>query len=72
MGIFGGGGGSSTPTVATVTPTKAATMADSSVQSAYESSKKRYSAAGTNSTILTSGSGDTGSVSTAKKTLLGQ
>lgn len=72
MGLFGGGGSSSAPTVATTVATKAASMADSSVQSAYESSKKRYGAAGSNSTILTSGSGDTGSVSTAKKTLLGQ
>ncbi|GAB3458424.1 hypothetical protein [Insolitispirillum peregrinum] len=71
MGMLGGGG-SATPTVATITPTKAASMADSAVQDAYAASRKRYSAAGTNTTVLTSGSGASGATTTGGKTLLGQ
>lgn len=67
-----GGGGSAAPSVATTVATKAASYADSAVQDAYESSRKRYAAAGTSSTILTGGMGDTATPSTASKTLLGQ
>ncbi|MEO0034818.1 MAG: hypothetical protein RLZZ501_841 [Pseudomonadota bacterium] len=67
-----GGGGSSTPAVATTVATKAANYADSAVQDAYESTRKRSAAAGTSSTILTSGEGDAAPVGTAKKSLLGQ
>ena len=66
-----GGGGSAAPTVATTVATKAASYADSAVQDAYESSRKRYSAAGTGRTILTGGLGDP-APSTQSKTLLGQ
>jgi hypothetical protein len=52
--------------------TKAANYADSAVQDAYESTRKRSAAAGTSSTILTSGEGDAAPVGTAKKSLLGQ
>jgi hypothetical protein len=72
MGLFDSGSSISTPSVATVTATKAASYADSAVQDAYESSRKRYAAAGTASTILTSGEGDAAPVGTAKKSLLGQ
>jgi hypothetical protein len=47
-------------------------MADGAIQDAYAASKKRYSAAGTKTTILTSGSGALGTPTTASKTLLGQ
>jgi len=72
MGLFDSGSSVSTPTVATVTATKAPSYADSAVQDAYESSRKRYAAAGTSSTILTSGEGDSATPATSKKTLLGQ
>jgi hypothetical protein len=51
--------------------TKSPTMADSTVASAYADAKTRNAKAGTSSTILTGGLGDTSSPSTAKKTLLG-
>jgi hypothetical protein len=71
MGLMGGG---SSPTIATPTvqATKAPSMADGTVQNAYAASKKRYAAAGTKTTILTSGSGASGAPATAGKTLLGQ
>jgi hypothetical protein len=70
MGLFGG----SSPAVAssTVKATKAPSMADSAIQDAYAASKKRYAAAGTKTTILTSGEGAAGAPTTASKTLLGQ
>jgi hypothetical protein len=71
MGLMGGGG---SPQIATPTvqATKAPTMADNAVQEAYGAAKKRYAAAGTKTTILTSGSGASGTPATAGKTLLGQ
>jgi len=71
MGLFDSGS-SSTPTVATVTPTKAATYADGAVQDAYESARKRYAAGGTGATILTGGAGDQATPALSKKSLLGQ
>ncbi len=72
MGLFGGGGSSPAIATPTITPTKAPTMADGAVQDAYAASKKRYAAAGTKTTILTSGGGAVGTPNTASKTLLGQ
>jgi hypothetical protein len=69
-GFFGGGGGA--PAVATVTPTKAPTMADSAVTDAYANSRRRNGAAGSRATILTSGLGDISIPDTSKKTLLGE
>ena len=63
---------SSAPAVAATVPTKAPTMADTAVQAAYSAARRRYAAAGTGSTILTSGSGDTSTPVTLGKTLLGQ
>lgn len=67
---FGGGGGD-TPAVATTVATKAASYADSAVQDAYESTRKRNAAAGTSSTILTGGLGASATPATSGKTLLG-
>ncbi|MDY0241860.1 MAG: hypothetical protein RBR34_06755 [Rhodospirillaceae bacterium] len=63
---------SSAPAVAATVPTKAPTMADTAVQAAYSSARRRYAAAGTGPTILTSGSGDVAVPVTLGKTLLGQ
>lgn len=71
MGLFGGGAPSA-PSITPVTPTKAPSMADTAVQDAYASAKKRYSAAGTKTTVLTSGSGASNAATTGGKTLLGQ
>jgi hypothetical protein len=69
MGLSG-----SSPAIATpdAVQTKAPKMADTAVQDAYGAAKKRYAAAGTKTTILTSGSGASGAPATAGKTLLGQ
>lgn len=63
---------SSTPAVAATVPTKAPTMADTAVQAAYSAARRRYAAAGTGTTILTGGSGDTSAPVTTGKTLLGE
>lgn len=56
----------------TVVATKAPTLADTAMQSAYQAAKKRYAAAGTGATILTGGQGDLSAVATARKSLLGE
>ncbi len=72
MGLFGGGAPAAPAPVPTVAPTKAPSMADPAVQDAYGAAKKRFSASGTKTTILTSGRGASGTPSTGGKTLLGQ